>query len=107
MNRLIQIQQMLEETPGDPFLHFALAKEWEAQGNISNALEAWAWFPKHDPEYNGFYYHYVQLLRKADRMAEAGEVLARGLEVIRRQGDHHAFSELLSLQDPFEEEDED
>jgi tetratricopeptide (TPR) repeat protein len=107
MKRLEQIQQMLEGNPADPFLRFALAKEWEGLDDIPQALAAWAWFPEHEPDYNGFYYHYVLLLRKAGRPDEAREMLARGLEVTRRQGDRHAHAELRSLQDPFDEEDED
>lgn len=106
MDRLAQLLALLEESPSDPFLHFALAKEWETRGELTRALEAWAWFAEHAPQYTGYYYHHVQLLRKAGQAETALEVLARGLEVTRQQGDHHAHGELRSLApDPYDSED--
>lgn len=105
MSRLAQILQMLEESPSEPFLRFALAKEWESQGDIAQALTCWAWFPEHAPEYNGFYFHYVRLLKASGESDKARAILQQGLAVMQAQGDRHAYAELRSLADPTEEEE--
>lgn len=105
MSRLAQILQMLEENPSEPFLRFALAKEWESLGDTAQALACWAWFPEHAPDYNGFYFHYVRLLKDSGEKDKARILLRQGLEVMQAQGDRHAYAELRSLADPAEEEE--
>lgn len=94
---------MLEKSPSDPFLRFALAKELEGVLRREEALAAWNWFTEHAPEYNGRYYHHARLLARMDRSSEALEVIRQGLEVTRRQGDRHAHGELMALQDEVED----
>lgn len=103
MDRLQQILTMLESHPSDPFLRFALAKEYESLERPEEALAAWDWFSENDPEYNGRYYHHARLLARNGRHDEATEVIREGLEVTRRQGDRHAHGELRALQDEVEE----
>lgn len=103
MDRLQHIRDMIEGSPSDPFLRFALAKELEGLQRPEEALAAWSWFTEHDPEYNGRYYHHARLLARLDRNAEALEVIRQGLEVTRRQGDRHAHGELQALQDDVED----
>jgi hypothetical protein len=102
MSRLPHIMQLLEESPKDPFLRFALAKEYEAGCEHAKALDAWAWFDEHAPDYNGYYYHYGKLLYETGHSTKALEVIARGLAITMQQGDRHAHSELRGLQDMVE-----
>lgn len=103
MDRLQHIRHMLEGSPEDPFLRFALAKELEGLQVPEDALSAWNWFTENDPEYNGRYYHHARLLARMDRSEEALEVIRQGLEVTQRQGDRHAHGELRALQDEVED----
>lgn len=102
MSRLSQILTLLAESPDDPFLRFALAKEWESEGDSDEALRAWSWFPKHCPTYTGFYYHYARLLYQSGREKEARAVLADGLGTTRAQGEWHDHRELKGLEDSWE-----
>lgn len=99
MSRLPQILHLLNESPEDPFLRFALAKEYESSGQTEEALHAWAWLLDHAPEYNGFYYHYVKLLHAMGQTEKAIEILHQGLKITLQQGDRHAHNELMGLRD--------
>ncbi|MBP6183844.1 MAG: hypothetical protein KA479_02820 [Saprospiraceae bacterium] len=99
MARIDQILALLEQTPDDPFLRFAHAKELENCGLLTAALAAWSWFPENAPDYNGFYYHYGQLLAKENQQDKAIFILKQGLDKTKEQGDRHAYSELRSLLD--------
>ncbi len=103
MSRLDQILSLLENTPADPFLRFAYAKELENMGMVAEALAAWAWFPANAADYNGFYYHYGQLLAKENFQEQAIAILKLGLEKTKEQGDRHAYGELRALLDDVED----
>lgn len=102
MTRIDQILALLEQTPKDPFLRFAHAKELENEGLIEEALAAWSWFPENAPDYTGFYYHYGQLLSKENFQDQSIFILKQGLAKTKEQGDRHAYSELRSLLDEVE-----
>jgi tetratricopeptide (TPR) repeat protein len=92
--RMEQLQDLLRESPGDAFLIFAIAKEYEGGGQLAEALQHYEQLGALDPGYVGLYYHWGKLLEQLGRSAEAGEVYDRGLAVAKSAGDRHAWSEL-------------
>jgi tetratricopeptide (TPR) repeat protein len=85
---------MLEASPKDAFLRFALAKEWEAEGNDAAALNIYRSIVNDQPEYIGTYYHLGKTLERMERPHEAWKVYTRGMEITKRLGEKHAMREL-------------
>lgn len=104
--RLPYLLQLLESSPADSFVLFALAKEYENAGDATNALEYYQKLRAADPAYVGLYYHLGKLF---EQMQDAGNAIAtykQGIETARKASDFHALSELqgalLNLEDPEE-----
>ncbi len=100
-DRMERITSMLKDMPQDPFLRFALAKEWEKNESWENALAEYAWLIEHSPEYTGTYYHYGHLLVQLNQLERAKEVFESGLEMTKNQGDKHSNGELRTLYDEY------
>lgn len=92
--RLIQLNRLLEQTPGDAFLLFAIAKEYEKAGDEPMALEYYRQLQATQPDYVGLYYHLGKLHERQGNPEEAIAVFRQGADVAQRAGDRHAFSEL-------------
>ena len=90
MERLERLQNLLLEDANNSFLHFAIAKEHEAQKNLNLALEHFIFIVDHEPNYLGVYYHLAQLYIKL-------ETLSKGIKLSQQSKDHHAESELKGL----------
>lgn len=94
MSRLDALLQFHAEDPNDAFVRFAVASEYLKEGNLHEAL---AWFERlvrDKPEYVGTYYHLGGLHARLDHTSDAVRTYQLGIEEARRQGDHHARSEL-------------
>ena len=85
---------MLEASPKDAFLRFALAKEWEQEGNDPTALNIYRSLVNDQPNYVGTYYHLGKTLERMERPAEAWKIYSKGMEVTRALGEDHAMREL-------------
>lgn len=92
--RMQQLLQLLESAPGDSFLLFAVAKEYEKAGDEAQALAQYEQLRAGDPGYVGLYYHLGKLLEKMDRPDDAKAAYDQGLETAKAAGDRHAWSEL-------------
>lgn len=94
MTRLDQLKQLLDDSPDDSFLLFAVAKEYEKLGDDQQALHWFEQLHNHDPAYVGLYYHLGKLHERLGQHARAFHTYSEGMEVARQQGDQHALSEL-------------
>ncbi|WP_104421794.1 tetratricopeptide repeat protein [Neolewinella xylanilytica] len=94
MSRKEQILQLLEGSPTDAFLRFALAKEWEQEGNDPAALNIYRSLVNDQPNYVGTYYHLGKTLERMERPQEAWKIYSRGIEITRQLGEQHAMREL-------------
>jgi tetratricopeptide (TPR) repeat protein len=93
-DRLLQLLEMLEESPGDPFLLFAAAKEYELLEDPEQALDYYRLLLDTEPDYVGLYYHLGKLLEKEGQTAAALEIYQKGMEIAAAQQDRHAYNEL-------------
>lgn len=100
-DRMDRITKMLEESPNDPFLRFARAKEWEKSADWSAALAEYAWLVDHTPEYTGTYYHYGHLLIQQNQPDLAKTIFEQGMSISLAQGDRHTHGELRTLYDEY------
>jgi tetratricopeptide (TPR) repeat protein len=103
-NRLQYLQQLLESSPKDAFVLFAVAKEYEGAGDDSKALAFYLRLLEADAQYVGTYYHLGKLYERAEDTEKAIYTYKQGIEVSRQANDRHAMSELqgalLNLEDP-------
>lgn len=104
LKRFEYLQQLLSESPNDAFLHFAMAKELEKQGNKDEALNYYLKLKTLDPNYVGLYYHLGKLYESLTREEMAIQTYKQGILVSKNAGDQHAAGELaaalLNLDDP-------
>lgn len=105
MTRLEQLQSLLTESPKDSFLLFALAKEFESQGDDSAARRQYDQLREADPDYIGLYYHLGKLLERQQDPVAAVAVYEDGIARARGAGDMHAMSELAGAKLELVDED--
>ena len=94
MTRLEQLQQLLDATPDEPFILFAIAKEYEKGQNLDQALTWYLRLREANPDYVGLYYHLGKLYEEKQELEKALEAYQAGMEVAKTQGDQHALGEL-------------
>lgn len=93
-SRRAYLLQLLDSAPKDAFVLFALAKEFEKNGELNEALDYYLRLLAADPAYVGLYYHLGKLYEQLGNGEQALETYRNGIEVAHIQGDMHAMSEL-------------
>jgi len=92
--RLVQLQDLLKDSPADSFLLFAIAKEYEGLDELEAALANYLILRKNDPEYTGLYYHLGKLYELFDEEEKALAIYQEGIDHCKKVGDNHALNEL-------------
>ncbi|MCC6462880.1 MAG: tetratricopeptide repeat protein [Saprospiraceae bacterium] len=105
--RLQRLQQMLAASPGDSFLLFAIAKEFESLGDLDQAFEHYLRLRDTDPDYVGLYYHLGKLFEKTAQLDRAIQTYRQGIAVAKKAGDRHAWSELNGARLEIDDSDDD
>ncbi|MCA5005614.1 tetratricopeptide repeat protein [Sphingobacterium bovistauri] len=95
MNRIKQLEEFLQESPQDPFLHYALTMEYLKGEDITKTKAGFENLINNFPDYVGSYYHYGKFLEKQGDVAQAEHVYKLGIQVAVEKRNHHAKSELL------------
>lgn len=95
-SRLQQLEQLLESSPTDSFLLFAIAKEQEKLKAEAQALKYYEKLVTLDPQYVGTYYHLAKLHEKQENFEKALEVYQAGMVIAKQLGAQHALAELSS-----------
>jgi predicted Zn-dependent protease len=96
-SRKEQLEEMLAEDPGDPFLRYALAMEYVGEKNDDEALRQFGELFKSSPDYVPGYQQAGQALIRRGKLEEARAVLDRGIAEALKQGDQHAAEEMRGL----------
>ena len=89
-----QLYTFLEKSPKEPFIVFAIAKEYEKLDDKLKALEYYQRLVAETPDYVGTYYHLGKLQEQLGEDAQAFATYKRGIEVAKKAGDKHSLSEL-------------
>jgi Flp pilus assembly protein TadD len=97
MNRLDQLQQMLQDSPDDTFLLYALAMEQRSAGDDEAALTGLDRVLAVDSDYVAAYFQKGQILAGLDRLEQARQVLQQGITIARGVGDDHAAAEMTEF----------
>jgi tetratricopeptide (TPR) repeat protein len=106
MDRIEQLNEFLKDSPNDPFLHYALAQEWNKLGDIQLAQEKYEYLIKEHPNYVATYYHLGKLLQEKGEKENALEMYSRGIQVAQQVGEQHSLSELQSAKLELEFDDD-
>lgn len=93
-SRLERLFEMLKDEPNDSFLKYAIATEYVKQNDMSKALYYYLDLIKSDEDYVGTYYHLAKLYERTGEKGKAMDIYTKGMQVARKLGDSHAFSEL-------------
>ena len=97
MPRIEELEKMLDENPEDPFLIYALAREYESKEGTLQALLMYEHLVTNYPNYIATYYHYAKLLHKAGNRSEAVRLIQKGIEEGTKEKDLHAVSEMRGM----------
>jgi len=97
MSRRDQLQQMLQQSPDDAFLLYALAMEERSTGNDQAALSQLDRVLAVDSDYVAAYFQKGQILAGLDQPEQARQVLQEGVAVAGRVGDDHAAAEMTEF----------
>ncbi|MFK7934482.1 MAG: tetratricopeptide repeat protein [Saprospiraceae bacterium] len=93
-NRLERLFTFQKDSPNDPFILFAIAKEYEKLQETGKALEYYQQLATNHNDYVGTYYHLGKLYEQLQQPSEAFFTYKKGMEVAKAAGDQHALSEL-------------
>jgi Tfp pilus assembly protein PilF len=96
MSRMDQLNALLLEDPKDCFILFAIAKEYEKNGEDEKAISQYLDVLKIDEDYIGVYYHLANLYVELSEVDKAMETYDNGIAKAKKQADFHAMSELLN-----------
>ncbi len=98
MSKIAELESLLEERPDDPFLIYALAREYDKLSNPLQAVLMYEHLVNEHPDYIGTYYHYASLLYSRGNRNEGLKLVETGITRGTKAGDMHAVSELKRLQ---------
>ena len=92
--RLVKLFEFLESDPNDSFILYAIATEYNVQGDLENALKYYLQLTEKHPDYVGTYYHLGKLYEKLGQQEEGMKIYQTGMQAARQKRDMHALSEL-------------
>ena len=107
MSRLDQLIDLLKAQPNEPFLLFAIAKEYEKAGDNNDALNYYLQLEETTPQYVGTYYHLGKLYERLQQPETAFKTYKKGMEIAKQEGDMHAYSELSGAKLSIDDDDDD
>jgi tetratricopeptide (TPR) repeat protein len=105
--RLEQLMGMLEASPNEPFILFAVAKEHEGLDNKEKALEFYTKLENDCPDYVGTYYHLGKLYVELGEDQKAFSTYKKGIIEAKKVGDQHSLSELSEAKMGLDHDDDD
>src|SRR5689334_9009071 len=93
------IERMLAKTPNDPFLLYALAMTFVAEGREEEAITHLTALAEAHPDYHAAYFQLGQVLGGRGETDDARNWLDRGAAIAARIGDRKAAGEMESFRD--------
>ena len=101
-SRLEQIESMLHDEPNDPELRYMLAMEHASGGNDAEAVRCFQDLIARCPDYAPAYHQGGRTLVRLDRIAEAQEMLRKGIPIALKNNNQHAAGEMQELLESLE-----
>jgi Tfp pilus assembly protein PilF len=97
-----RFEEMLADAPDDAEMRYGLAMEYVSEGDDAGAVRVFEESFRRNPDYPPAYHMAGRALQRLNRIAEARQVLERGIQVAQRQRDQHAAGEMQELLDNLE-----
>ena len=97
MSRINELEILLESNPDDPFINYALAREYEKESSTIQAILMYEYLVNQHPNYIATYYHYARFLYEAGNRNQAIVLLHQGIEWGVKENDMHAVGEMRGL----------
>ncbi|MEO6133359.1 MAG: tetratricopeptide repeat protein [Saprospiraceae bacterium] len=97
MSRIKELEILLDESPDDPFIIYALAREHEKLSSTLQAILMYEYLVNSHPAYIATYYHYAKLLYEAGNRNQGLALLKQGIENGVKEKDMHAVGEMKGL----------
>ena len=97
MSKIAALEALLEENPDDPFVIYALAREYEQEAGSMQAALMYEHLVTNYPDYIATYYHYAKFLQEAGNHTEALKLLLKGIERGLEMKELHAVNEMKEL----------
>jgi hypothetical protein len=94
-----QIEQMLEKAPNDPFLLYARAMTFVAEGRDEEGISSLTALAESHPDYHAAYFQLGQVLAARGEIEDAKSILERGAAVAAQMGDAKAAGEMEAFRD--------
>ena len=85
---------MLADEPGDAFLRYGIALEWEKEGDNEKCVDQLRDLMQAELPYVPAFFMAAQNLAKRNEIDTARSFLRDGIEEARKQGDTHAAGEM-------------
>jgi Flp pilus assembly protein TadD len=101
-SRREQLEEMLAGQPHDPELLYMVAMEHASAGDDEGAVRSFRELFEVAPDYAPAYHMAGRALHRLGRMAEARDVLRRGIPIAEKIGNAHAAGEMQELLDNLE-----
>ncbi len=97
MTRLEKLQGMLQDSPDDVFLNYALAMEFVSAARKDDALSAFARVLTLDAQHSAAWFQQAQLQASLGQFAAARESAAHGVAAAKAHNDQHAAEEIAGF----------
>lgn len=91
------LEEMLAADPGDTELRYMLAMEHVSEGDDAGAAKGFEELIARAPNYAPAYHQGGRALHRLGRIAEARQLLQRGIPIALQQGNEHAAGEMQGL----------
>jgi tetratricopeptide (TPR) repeat protein len=95
-SRLEKLRLMLEKSPGDTFLLYAVALEYRKSGDDKSALEFLDRVIQHDWGYCYAYHQKGLTMEAMGNVEGARQAYRQGIDAAARKGDRHAGEEIAA-----------
>ncbi|MFM2135267.1 MAG: hypothetical protein RL021_667 [Bacteroidota bacterium] len=93
-NRIAALRSLLEEQPGDPFLHYAIGLEHLKMKDLASAKAIFSEVVAATPDYLPAYFQLGKVLEQLNEFKLAVKAYEQGITLASRQGNAHTLSEL-------------
>jgi tetratricopeptide (TPR) repeat protein len=91
-----KLQALLDKSPGDTFLLYAMGMEYRKSGDAVKAIEFFDQVIQHDWGYCYAYHQKGQALESTGDMEGAKTAYLAGIDAATRKGDAHAKEEIAA-----------
>lgn len=95
MDRLEQINEMLEENPHDDFLNYAAALEFKKRNDIDRSIALLVALIQRNSEYLPAYYQLGKLYELGGKPEDAKKVYQKGTAIAEVQKEQKTLTELI------------